>query len=187
MTGVYKPSEDTLFLIDALKEIEERLGTAVEVGSGTGEVTKALSQLSEETHATDISFKAARITAEALKKTGVWNRCHVVCCDLLSAYRSAEIFDLIVSNPPYLEPENLGDSSIEGGWRFLIRLFEQAAERIRLGGRVLLVVSSQTRNLREVLRRARELGFSTIFARRTRLFFEELKILEATYRGRRSP
>lgn len=186
MSEVYKPSEDTLFLIDTLRDIKERFQRAVEVGSGTGEVTKTLASLSEETHATDISFKAARITVESLKKAEVWNRCHVVCCDLLSAYRSIEAFDLIVSNPPYLEPEDMGDSSIEGGWRFLVRLFEQAAERVKIGGRVLLVVSSQTQNIREVLRRARELGFSAAFTRRTKLFFEELKILEATYRGKRS-
>ena len=179
--SVYKPSEDTYLLIDTLRELGGEFGRAVEVGSGSGIVSAVLTELAEEVHATDLSLEAARSTAERLKSVGAWSRCHVVCCDMLSAYRVGELFDLLASNPPYLEPERVENKTVEGGWSFLVKLVEEASKRMRRGGMFLAVVSTQTERLEMVLEKLEKLGFSASFVGSVRLFFEELRVLKAVY------
>ncbi|OYT67422.1 MAG: hypothetical protein B6U65_03355 [Candidatus Wolframiiraptor sp. EX4484-121] len=170
---VYGPSEDTLLLLRAIEGLGKRFKRAVEIGSGSGLISARLGELSDEVHAVDISLNAIRRTRDLLKRSGVWGRAHPVCGDLLTAYRSSKLFDLIVSNPPYLEPE-VGDRAIEGGWRLVDRLVEDASKRIERGGVLLIVVSSLTSNLESILEKLRGEGFSIKVVDKAKLFFEEL-------------
>ena len=174
---VYQPSEDTLLLLRAVEGLGRRFKRAVEIGSGSGLVSARLGELSDEIHSVDISLNAVKKTMDRLKRSGVWGRAHPLCGDLLTAYRSSKLFDLIVSNPPYLEPE-IGDRAIEGGWKFIDRLVEDASKRIKRGGVLVLVVSSLTSNLESIFEKLRREGFSIEVMDKVKLFFEELSAVK---------
>jgi len=178
LNEVYPVSEDTLLLIDAVKSIEERLLRGVEVGSGSGAVAEALADRVYELHVTDISPKAVEETARRLKRAGVWNKSHVICCSLLSPYRE-RVFDIIVSNPPYLPSEDLGDKSFEGGWALISNLVSEASRKLKERGILLIVFSSLTKSFEEAASSLIREGFKVKWSKSLRLFFEELRILEA--------
>lgn len=104
---VYNPSEDTFLFLDALEiEIPWLLKLApkvvVEIGSGSGVVITALSQIfgnSSIYFATDINPQACTATQE----TAARNNTSVECLnmDLLSCFTERN-FDLILFNPPYV-------------------------------------------------------------------------------------
>jgi len=174
---VYQPSEDTLLLLKAVEGLGKRFKRAVEIGSGSGLVSARLGELSDEIHSVDISLNAVKKTRDQLKRSGVWGRAHLLCGDLLTAYRSSKLFDLIVSNPPYLEPE-IGDRAIEGGWKLINRLVEDSSKRIERGGVLLIVVSSLTSNLESIFEKLRREGFSIEVVDKVKLFFEELSAVK---------
>jgi len=174
---VYQPSEDTLLLLRAVEGLGKRFKRAVEIGSGSGLVSARLGELSDEIHSVDISLNAVKKTRDRLKRSGVWGRAHPLCGDLLTAYRSSKLFDLIVSNPPYLEPE-IGDRAIEGGWKLIDRLVEDASKRIKRGGVLLIVVSSLTSNLESIFEKLRRECFSIEVVDKVKLFFEELSAVK---------
>jgi len=123
--GVFIPRPETEHVVEvALGIVRERLGKPaariVDVGTGAGCIALALaSELPQaEILATDISDEAlalARANAEAL---GLADRVRLVKSDLLDAFLShhgspaanfdTRSFDLIVSNPPYISPEEAG-------------------------------------------------------------------------------
>jgi len=170
---VYQPSEDTLLLLRAVEGLRRRFERSVEIGSGSGVISARLGELSDEIHAVDVSLNAVRETKNLLKRSGIWGRAHLVCGDLLTAYRGSELFDLIVSNPPYLEPE-VGDQAVEGGWKLIDRLVEDASRRIKRGGVLLIVVSSLTSNLQTIFEKLRRKGLSIEILDAINLFFEIL-------------
>jgi len=120
--GVFIPRPETEHVVEvALAIVHERLNKPgariVDVGTGTGCIALALA--SELPHAeivaTDISDDAlilARANAEAL---GLAGRVRFVKSDLLEAFMShhgspaadfdTRSFDLVVSNPPYVSPD----------------------------------------------------------------------------------
>jgi release factor glutamine methyltransferase len=136
--GVFIPRPETEHVVEvALEIVRERLGMPaariVDVGTGTGCIALALaSELPQaEILATDISDEAlalARANAEAL---GLASRVRFIKSDLLDAFLShhgslaagfdTRSFDLIVSNPPYVSPEDAGLLPRE------VREFEPAA------------------------------------------------------------
>ncbi len=176
----YQPAEDTWLLLDYVKGLG-RWRRGVEVGSGTGVVSEELSHHLDESIAVDLDWSSTEATKKRLKESENWSRCHVVCSDGLSAFRDG-VFDLVISNPPYLEPEGLGDRAIEGGGGFVWRLFQEASRRLRRGGVMIVVASSLTKSLGRILSDASKLGFKVSVAARKRLFFEELMLIHAELR-----
>jgi len=87
---------------------------ALDVGTGSGAiaVTLAAEVPSAAVVATDVSGGALRVAAENARRHGVADRVLAVCCDLLSALKWGERFDVVVSNPPYVA---------EGEWSSLPR------------------------------------------------------------------
>ena len=65
-----------------------------------------------------------------------------------SAIASRPLFDVILSSPPKHagEPKNLADRGWHAGpaYRDVIALFDQARERLKPGGRIYVMVSSDT-------------------------------------------
>lgn len=120
---VYEPSEDTFLLLDALEvDMTQLLNLkpklAVEIGSGSGVIITALSQLLKNAcayFATDINPQACLAT----KYTSVQNGSHVQCLnmDLLSCFKE-KMFDLILFNPPYVltETDELLGNNLNCSW-----------------------------------------------------------------------
>jgi release factor glutamine methyltransferase len=123
---VYEPSEDTFLLIDALENENEflrlqNISLVLEIGSGNGFPITFLSLLLEKNVcalATDINKFAARFT----RNVSTYNCSTVDSIEgsLADMFRN-EVFDLIISNPPYVpsssEDNFIADELIDYAWR----------------------------------------------------------------------
>lgn len=104
---VYEPSEDTFLLLDALEKdipylLKLKPQLAVEIGSGSGVVITAISQILKSTCAyfsTDINLQACACTKSTAINNGVTIEC--LNMDLLRCFKN-HLFDLIIFNPPYV-------------------------------------------------------------------------------------
>jgi len=180
MSEIYEPSEDTFLLLDAMESFRGKIfRRALEIGSGSGVTTEALSKVSNEVVAVDISDKAVRETWRRLKSSPYADISHTILGDILSIFREDYIFDLIVCNPPYLPREGLEDKTIEGGFDFIKRVISESKSRIMSGGILLLLVSTLTGDLHEILLYLRSEGFNPYIKLSRKLFFEEIIVIEA--------
>lgn len=93
----------------------------LDLGTGTGAIALALAKAFPESRvlATDVSADALALARENCAATGFDERVSFVQSDWFSAV-PAEPFDLVVSNPPYLTPEETAQTSPE------VRGFEPA-------------------------------------------------------------
>ncbi len=80
----------------------------LDVGTGTGAIALAIADEAPTARITavDLSPEALALARENLELTGVNGRVRLVEHDLTSGLGDAE-FDLVVSNPPYVEPDEL--------------------------------------------------------------------------------
>ncbi|MCS7125615.1 MAG: methyltransferase [Aigarchaeota archaeon] len=181
LDDLYRPSEDTFLLLDSIESLGGRgFKRALEIGSGTGIVTEALCRISREVYAVDISRNAVLETWRKLKSAGLENISHIIEGDLLSMFREAPLFDLIVSNPPYLPLEGLGDKTVEGGIELIRKIIDASTSLITQRGIILLVASSLTSNLDELISYFNAKGLYSYIKMSRKLFFEEIVIIEAT-------
>jgi release factor glutamine methyltransferase len=92
--------------LDHIRELEEP--KVLDVGTGTGAIALAIADEvpSARITAMDVSPDAISLARENLDLTGVDGRVRLVEHDLISGLGDGE-FDLVVSNPPYVEPEEL--------------------------------------------------------------------------------
>ena len=101
--------------------------------------------------------------------------------DLLSALAPEPLFDVILSSPPSFsgEPRDLADRAWHAGpgYRDIVRLFEQARERLAPGGRLYVLFSSDT-DLSLMGSLLREAGFRERLAGRRSLLVESFNLYE---------
>jgi release factor glutamine methyltransferase len=120
-----------------------------EVGTGTGILALAAARAgAANVVAIDINPNAARAAAENARSNGFGERVAPVCSNLLSALAPRPLFDVILSSPPSFagEPRDLADRAWHAGpnYRDIASLFEQARERLAPGGRVYVLLSSDS-------------------------------------------
>ncbi len=92
--------------LDHIRELEEP--KVLDVGTGTGAIALAIAdeEPSARITAMDVSPDALALARENLELTGVNGRVRLVEHDLTSGLGDGD-FDLVVSNPPYVEPEDM--------------------------------------------------------------------------------
>jgi release factor glutamine methyltransferase len=92
--------------LEHVREIEEP--EVLDVGTGTGAIALAIADELPTARVTamDVSEDALSLARENLELTGVNGRVRLVEHDLTSGLGEAN-FDLVVSNPPYVEPGEL--------------------------------------------------------------------------------
>src|SRR5437588_5471594 len=139
-------SEKFAEFIDTLDLAGKRVA---EIGTGTGILALAAARAGAQlVVATDINPNAALSANENARANGLGDRVTGVCTNLLSALAPRPLFDVILSSPPKHagEPNNLADRGWHAGpaYRDVIALFDQARERLNPGGRIYLMVSSDT-------------------------------------------
>ncbi|MDW5563988.1 MAG: HemK2/MTQ2 family protein methyltransferase [Methanomassiliicoccus sp.] len=171
---VYPPMEDTFLL---LGEVEIAPGTrALEMGCGTGLISCHLAAEGAVLTAADVNPRAVECTRANLGRNNLPGE--VVESDLFSEV--AGTFDLMVFNPPYLsvEEEGLLERAWAGGKEgvdVLVPFLEGARPRLRPGGRIVLLLSS------EMERPALDKTLNSFTRRRLgsrRYFYEELWVEE---------
>src|SRR4051795_13185661 len=120
-----------------------------EIGTGTGILALAAARAgAANVVATDINPNASRSANENAQAKGLGDRVTGVCLNLMAAMAPRPLFDVILSSPPKHagEPKNLADRGWHAGpaYRDIKDLFDQARERLKPGGCIYLMVSSDT-------------------------------------------
>jgi release factor glutamine methyltransferase len=172
---VYTPEEDTFLLLKAALAEAKPEDRVLEVGCGSGFISRELALHVGSLLATDINPHAVRAT----KALGI----EVVRADLFWGIRGK--FDLVLFNPPYL-PTNAAERNDqwinyaldggESGRETIDRFLNCLACRLCPGGRALLLISSLT-GPKEVQEMAIAAGFAAKTVANVGCFFEQLYVL----------
>ncbi len=111
---VYKPREDTIFLIDTivgLPNFEELQKNGwIEVGSGTGAIICCLQRQGELCLAVDRNYHAAKLTGQNAKMNK--KTVQTVAGDGLTPFRRKTLPANVVFNPPYLPEDPEADKGL---------------------------------------------------------------------------
>lgn len=168
----YEPAEDTFLLCDYVEGLSG--SRALDIGSGSGYVTRLLERNFDMVVGTDIDL--------CVLENQTYPAENIVCCNAADALNC--MFDTIVSNPPYLDTTQirfLDTDGGPGGVYIPTKILHSAAPLLAPGGNMGIVMSSLSRH--DVLAaQAAALGLRTEIVARRRLFYEELYVLRLTYR-----
>lgn len=167
---MYTPAEDTFFFAGYVER--ERGHAALEIGAGSGYLTRILEGNFALTVGTDIDFGSLNGQQDKIKNP--------VCCDGASALYGK--FDLVICNLPYLPSDKVVDRAIDGGAEGLLiplGIVLSAKGCLRPGGRMLLLTSSLA-NYGKLVKEIESMSFAVKIIGKKRMFFEELIVLEAT-------
>ena len=165
----YAPAEDTFFLEDNL--VNEKGKYALDIGTGSGYLTRILSQNFLQVIATDIDFGSLINQNKKIK-----NR---ICCDAAEALNCK--FDLIVCNMPYLQSNEISDRKVDGGKEGVevpLKIIKSAVKCLNNSGKMLFVTSSLA-NYEKLIEESKKLGLNSKILAKKKLFFEELIIVES--------
>ena len=165
----YSPSEDTFFMADYLEK--EKGFSALDVGSGSGYLTKLLTQNFSFVIGTDINF--------LVLKDQTYKTRNLICCNGADALNYS--FDLIVCNLPYLATEEILDVATDGGFEgFEIpkKIFDSVCDKINPQGKFIFVTSSLS-NYQKLIDHTENKGLKSRIISRKKLFFEELILIES--------
>ena len=113
--GVLIPRPETELLVEESVKIFKPISgdslqiTILEPGTGSGALSIALAQELKQCiiYATDISPAAIKIAQRNSRAHGCAGRIHFIRCDSLASLRQKRVFDLIVSNPPYIRSADM--------------------------------------------------------------------------------
>ena len=142
------PRDETEILVTRAIEIIKEKGfeDVLDIGTGSGCIACTIAK---NTNATvlgvDISSDALRIALDNVTRLGINNRAIFRKSDLFDKLRDGEVFDLIVSNPPYipygteLSPEVMSEPSLalfaeDNGLAIYKRIAEKAPQYLAEGG-----------------------------------------------------
>ena len=178
---VYEPSDDTWLLIDVVNRIvaEKQNGRIfVDMGTGTGVIGLHVSSLNTYFYiiSVDINPCSVLCALENVKRNNLGHLIDVVQSDNMLFLRY-NIKDVIVAyNTPYLPvlDEGLLGLAWSGGLNEVLRTFTLLAERCKEHCLLLVVFSSLSGPLEQVLEIATNLGFKVVDIHTKHLFFEEL-------------
>lgn len=152
--------------------IENEKGNfALDVGSGSGYLTKLLSENFSFVVGTDINFDVL--------KDQTYKTENIVCCNGSDALRIK--FDFIVCNLPYLATDEILDIATDGGkdgFEIPKKILDSVIGNMAENGRFVFVTSSLS-DYQKLIEYAQKLGLKTRIIAKKKLFFEELILVEA--------
>jgi release factor glutamine methyltransferase len=165
----YQPAEDTFFMAEFVEK--EKGKSALDVGSGSGYLTKLLSENFSFVVGTDINFPVL--------KNQTYKTNNLICCNGADAINSK--FDLITCNLPYLATEEILDIATDGGkegFEIPKKIFDSIYDKIKDQGKFIFVTSSLS-NYQKLIDYAQNLGLKSKIIAKKKLFFEELILVES--------
>lgn len=147
-SNVLIPRDETEILVRKAIEVIKRdnLKTVLDIGTGSGCIACTIAKRTDATVlGTDISSEALRTALDNVTALGINNKAVFRKSDLFSKIHDDETFDLIISNPPYiqygtdLEEEVLHEPHIalfakDNGLEFYIKIIEHAPKHLNKGG-----------------------------------------------------
>ena len=164
----YPPSEDTFFIVDNIEN--EKGNLALDVGSGSGYITKLLTENFSFVVGTDINFDV--LTKQTYKTE------NMVCCNGSDALKIK--FDFIVCNLPYLATDQIIDIATDGGaegFEIPKKILDSVISNMAKHGKFVFVTSSLS-SYGKLIDYAQKLGLKTRIMAKKKLFFEELILVE---------
>ena len=165
----YIPAEDTFFLDDHIKNEKGR--SALDIGSGSGYLTKVLEESFSLVVGTDINYNVL--------KNQTYKTKNLICCNGADALNNK--FDLIVCNLPYLATNEIIDVATDGGLEGLeipLKIIKSAIPCMKEKGKFLFVTSSLS-NYQELIELTKNEGLDVKIISTKKLFFEKLILIEA--------
>ena len=173
---IYEAKEDSFLICKFIKDYAK--GRVLDMGTGSGVLALEAMKYSDDVEACDVNKKAV----DFARKKGV----NAYYSDLFSSGK----FNLIMFNPPYLPLERdycgikfgvedfnyVNDVALVGGkkgYETLAKFFGKARKFLIKDGKVLIVVSSLTPKVEEIISKN---GFKFKILGKKRIFFEELKV-----------
>jgi len=144
---------------------------ALDIGSGSGYLTKLLSENFSFVVGTDINYKVLKHQTYKTK--------NLICCHGSDALKIK--FDLIVCNLPYLATDEILDIATDGGTEGLeipLKIIKSAIPCLNKSGKFLFVTSSLS-NYQTLIDATKKEGLTAKVIAKKKLFFEELIIIEA--------
>jgi release factor glutamine methyltransferase len=137
------------FFASFIEQLDLSGRRVADVGTGSGILALAAARAgAANVTAVDVNPNAVLTTAENARANGLEDRVTAVCSNLLSALAPCEPFDVIISNPPFFpgEPRDIADRAWCAGadYRDIAPLFEQARKWLAPGGRLYILVSSDS-------------------------------------------
>ena len=173
---VYQPAEDTYLLLKVAMAEARDSDRVLEVGCGSGLISRNLAPMVREVLATDINPFAVSVVREY----GI----PVIRADLFRGIKAK--FDMVIFNPPYLptseEEKNAGWINFaldggESGRETIKRFFLDLGPHLTPGGRAIILLSSLT-GITMVEEMAVNLGFEVRQVAVERYFFELLYVFK---------
>lgn len=168
----YPPSEDTFFIADNIEN--EKGDCALDVGSGSGYITKLLTENFKFVVGTDINFKVL--------KNQTYKTPNLVCCNGSDALGIE--FDFVVCNLPYLATGEIMDVATDGGaegFEVPKKILDSVIPLIKENGKFVFVTSSLS-NYGKLISYAKKSGLRAEIMAKKKLFFEELILVRAQKR-----
>lgn len=165
----YEPAEDTFFMAEYLEK--QKGNSALDVGSGSGYLTKLLSQNFLFVIGTDINFPVL--------KNQTYKTQNLICCNGADALNYK--FDLIICNLPYLATDVILDIATDGGeegFEIPKKILDSVYDKLNSHGKFIFVTSSLS-NYQKLIYYAQYLGLKTEIIAKKKLFFEELILIES--------
>lgn len=144
---------------------------ALDIGSGSGYLTKLLSDNFSLVVGTDINYEVLKHQTYKTK--------NLICCHGSDALKMK--FDLIVCNLPYLATDEILDIATDGGLEGLeipLNIIKSAIPCLNTPGKFLFVTSSLS-NYQALIDVIKKEGLTAKIVAKKKLFFEELIIIEA--------
>ena len=109
--AVLIPRPETELIVEETLLLSQNIAQPliIDAGTGSGCIAIALARELENAViiATDISAEALEVASRNAAKHGVENRVNFINCDLLNGIPKNTKADFIVSNPPYITPEEI--------------------------------------------------------------------------------
>lgn len=188
---LYLPSEDSILLVNCLKDYSGNI--ALDIGVGSGIITRALCENFKKVVGTDLEFEilkkcnedvVSNTSKDSNKKLKNERGFELVCADAASVFKD-NIFDLVVSNPPYLpedydnEGMKIHDEAIYGGKSGIevtLNIIMSSLSTLKREGKLLIIVSSLSISRLQGFLELLNLNMKKIVEKR--LFFETLSVVE---------